>query len=41
MELPGLATEQADKQNVSNSSTEIENMLSIVFKNGQYWLFHN
>lgn len=40
MELPGLATEQAN-QNNSNASTEIENLLSLVYKNDSYHIFHN
>jgi hypothetical protein len=40
MELPGLATEQAN-QNLSNASTEIENLLSLVYKNQKYFAFHN
>ena len=40
MELPGLATEQAKEQN-SNATEEIENLVSVVYQNGQYYLFHN
>lgn len=35
IQLPGLATKEAQE------SGDIENLLSIVFKHDQYWLFHN
>lgn len=40
MELPGLAVEQAHHNN-SNASAEIENLLSLVHKNNEYYIFHN
>lgn len=39
MELPDLATEQANLN--QSSEIEIENILSVVYKNDQYNVFHN
>lgn len=43
MELPGLATEQADPnpEVKENEMPDIENLMSVVYKNDAYWLFHN
>lgn len=39
MELPGLATEQANQNN--SGEIEVENLLSLVYQNQQYYAFHN
>lgn len=40
MQLPGLAADDELKSQ-ENSPDAIENLVSIVYKHGQYWLFHN
>ena len=40
VQLPGLAHEQAE-ENKNRDKPEIENLISMVYKHGEYWLFHN
>ena len=41
MQLPGLAAEDEKRSSGISEREAIENLLSICYKHGQYWLFHN
>lgn len=42
LQLPGLAADDERRcEELSNCSDPIENLVSICYKHGKYWLFHN
>lgn len=43
MQLPGLAAEdeKRSREKEANEREQIDNLVSICYKHGQYWLFHN